>query len=526
MSLQRWIGLLQLGEPVFPPGVDHVSPVLGHFTAFEAQTQIRIPVLSAVSPHFSLQVKYQGCAEQGYCYPPETRLVAVNLGAGGQSSALAIDRIPQAASAFAPTPVQALMHHHYPWTIWLGFFGLGLLISLTPCVLPMIPVLSGLIIGKENISHGRAFFISLAYVLGMAITYAIAGMLFGMLGGSLQAFLQKPWIIVAFSGIFVLMALSLFGGFRLEPPEKLRLWMARLSNRQRRGSFVGAAVMGGLSTLILSPCATPPLVAVLSYISQTGNAYLGGVALFVIGIGSGVPLLLIGAFGRRLLPKTGPWMRVVENFLGVILLGVSIWMLSRILPDSISLILWAALVISVAIYLKAFTFAVTKIQRLGKGLGIILFVYGILLLVGATQGASAPWRPLLLNLQSCASFYNAKKTNFIPVKTVADVQQLLDKAANKPVILDFYADWCVSCKLFEHNVLSKPEIQDQLTGFLLLRADITANDAADQELMRHFSVVAPPTLVVFNSQHQEIPQSRIIGEVSAAEFLRYIKSAQ
>lgn len=499
-------GIVQLGPLNFPPAVEHVNPVLGRFSAYETKTQISVPILSARAQQFPLQIHYQGCSAQGFCYPPETRLIMVNLAA-------AVNQ--------APPPVQALLQQHYSWTIWLSFFGLGLLISLTPCVLPMIPVLSGLILGKEHLSHWRAFAISLAYVLGMAVTYAIAGMLFGMLGSSLQAFLQKPWIIVLFSLIFVAMALSLFGLYQLELPEKLRTWVAGFSNRQRRGSIAGAAVMGCLSTLILSPCATPPLVAILSYISQSGNARLGGLALFVVGIGSGVPLLLIGAFGRRLLPKAGPWMRRVENLLGVILLGVGIWMLDRIIPDRISLVLWAGLAIGLAIYLKTFSNALTVEQRVSKGCGILIFVYGILLLVGAVQGATQPWRPLTLTSAACLA---ADRPHFIFVKTVADVQQRMDQAPGKPVLLDFYAEWCVSCKLFDQSVLTDPAVQAQLAGFLLLRADVTANSTEDQALMHHYNVIAPPTLILFSAQHQELPQARMVGEVSTSQFLDKLKT--
>ncbi len=519
-------GVVQLGEPHFPPAVDHFNPVLGHFAAYGSETEINIPVLSAKASSFSLQVGYQGCAEQGYCYPPQIRIVPINLGEGGHIASENIDRIPAAATLpVAPEskPVQALLKHNYSWAIWLGFFGLGLLISLTPCVLPMIPVLFGLIIGKEQVSHWRAFLISLAYVLGMAITYAIAGILFGVIGSSLQVFLQKPIVIGLFSAIFILMALSLFGVYQLRLPGSLRGWVAGVSNRQRHGSLIGAAVMGALSTLILSPCATPPLVAVLSYIGQTGNAYLGGIALFIIGLGSGVPLIAIGTFGRRLLPKTGAWMRQVEYGLGIILLAVSIWMLNRILPDEIGLILWAALMVGIAIYLKTFSTAANRLQQVGKGLGVLVFVYGILLLVGALQGASEPWRPLAWAKAACGQ---TQKAHFIPVKTLAEVQQEMSQSPGKPVLLDFYADWCVSCKLLEQRVLANPQVQNHLLSFLWLRADITANDADAQALMHDYGIVAPPTIIVFSGDHTELAQSRIIGEISVADFLKRIKPAE
>lgn len=505
-------GAAQLGEPRFPAAVEH-NTILGRFAVYDSPVQVTIPVIKAASPNFSLEIKYQGCAVQGFCYPPATRVVAVTLAASAANPPV-MDHIPGAKTAVAPPtvhPVEKLLQHHYSWKVWLGFFGLGLLISLTPCVLPMIPVVSALILGKENISHVRAFFISLAYVLGMAVTYAIAGLLFGSLGGSLQTFFQKPWIIAVLSGIFILMAVSLFGVFHLEPPQKLRVWIAGISHRQRSGSFAGAAVMGSLSTLILSPCATPPLVAVLGYISQAGNAYLGGIALFIIGLGSGVPLLLIGAFGRRLLPKAGSWMKVIEKLLGVILLAVSIWMLSRILPATVVFILWAALAMGVAVYLRTFNSVVTPIQKLGKVLGIILFVFGVLLMAHAVHGKTAE--------EHCVD-----QSRFIKVKTPADVQAYLSAAAGKPVLLDFYADWCVSCKIIEKQVFENPAVQQQMSHFLLLRADVTANDAEDRQLLQQYQVVAPPTMIFFNTQHQEIPQLRVVGEISPQEFNKKLQS--
>lgn len=515
---------VKLGEPHFPPAAEHENQILGRFYAYDKPVRISVPVQSAQSTQFKLQIKYQGCSTSGYCYPPQTRLMTLTQAAGNPltASELAIDRIPSEAKASEmPAPAQALWRHHYQWSVWLGFFGLGLLISLTPCVLPMIPLLSGLILGKARMTHGRAFLISLAYVLGMAVTYAVAGVLFGLIGASVQTFLQKPWIIVAFSGFFMAMALSLWGVYYLQVPETLRNWVSRLSQRQHGGSLIGAATMGGLSTLVLSPCATPALVAVLTYIGQTGKASLGGLALFVIGLGSGVPLLLVGAFGRRLLPKSGPWMWVVENILGIILAGMAIWMLERILPDRIILILWSGLAIGCAIYLKTFSSAATRLQLIGKGLGILIFIYGILLLVGAMQGATNPFQPLKTHFST-----HIEQAHFIAVRTVADIQKQMEKAEGRPVLIDFYADWCVSCQILEKEVFKNPAVQEHLRGFLLLRADITAHDAGDLELMRHYNVIAPPTLIIFNQQHQEVPNARMIGEISPALFLKKIRPLQ
>ncbi len=497
---------VSLGELQFPPSQEHNSPVLGKFAAFEGLTQIKVPLLSSPTDNFSLQIQYQGCAQQGYCYPPQIRIMNVVPEQG-------VDVIPQSTST--PEPVKALQSKHLNWMVWLGLFGVGLLIAFTPCVLPMIPILLSLILGKEHTSHWRSFIISLAYVLGMSFAYACAGVLFGLLGASVQAYFQKPAVIIGFSLIFVVMALSLWGLFQFEPPPHWRAFVARLSQRQQQGSVWGAAVMGVLSALILSPCATPALVGVLAYISQTGNAYVGGLALWIVGLGSGAPLLLIGAFGRRLLPKTGPWMRAVENILGMVLMGMGIFILGRILPDRITWVLWSALAIGIAIYLKTFQNTFTRIQLLGKGIGILLFIYGILLLVGTTQGANRLLAPLQFNKESCVA-----KPQFVTVKSTADVAAEMAKAKGKPIILDFYADWCVSCKILEKKIFNDPEVQKRLADYLLLRADITHNDTTDQNLMHQYRVIAPPTLLLFNSQHQELTQKRIVGEISVSEFLR------
>ncbi|MBS0350792.1 MAG: protein-disulfide reductase DsbD, partial [Proteobacteria bacterium] len=473
---------------------------------------ISVPVISSSKNQIPLEIHYQGCSKQGFCYPPQTRMLTVTLGSGTLSKPMAIDQIPNKPSAAIEQPkeIKDLMKHHYHWTVWLGFFGLGVLISLTPCVLPMIPVLSSLILGKADITHLRAFLISLAYVLGMAITYAIAGLAFGAIGGTLQAWLQKPWVISIFSAVIVAMALSLFGLYQFNLPELLRSRIAGLSNRQRHGSIIGAVVMGGLSTLILSPCATAPLVAVLSYISQAGNAYLGALALFLVGMGSGVPLLLVGAFGKRLLPRAGKWMRQVENILGIGLLAVAIWMLSRIFNSNISLILWAALGFGIAIYLKAFTSSATKVQMTSKIIGILIFIFSIILLTEAINGT-------VIHNQIIGQ-------KFVSVKTIADVQQQMAQANHKPVFLDFYAKWCVNCKYLESHVLTNPAVQKQLQRFLLLRADITANDPEDRALMREYGVVAPPTFIVFNSQHVASPMASSVGELSAKQLTQKLAS--
>ncbi len=517
---------IQLGFPQLPSAIKKYNSVWGDYLAYENKVRILIPVLSAnTSPFtssFNLEVKFQGCSSQGFCYPPTVRYLPINFTGKKQpilgSTNSSLDRIPSDVYANNSNKSTNPLTNSSGIATWLSFFVLGLLISLTPCVLPMIPVLSGLIIGRSDMSHMRAFLISVAYVLGMAITFAFIGFLFSLLGENLQAFMQKPWIIVLFSLIFVAMALALFGFYSLQPPEKIRAFVARLSNRQQRGSLIGAAVMGSLSTLILSPCATPPLVAALSYVSQTGDIYLGGIALFIMGLGMGAPLLLIGAFGKRLLPKAGAWMRVMENILGIVLLGLAIWILDRILPSWITMLLWAGLSFGVAIYMRTFATAVTLMQKFFKAIGLLIFVYGVLLVAGAVQGNTDPLHPLRVN-----TTYSVSSRSNITVKTIAALEQQMALAKGNPVILDFYADWCVTCKLIERRIFANPAVQQQLNGVIPIRVDVTANDSNALELLRHFHVITPPTILFFNRQHQELNQLRLIGEISVTEFITQVK---
>ncbi len=472
-----------LGKPAFPPGIQKSDLILGHYIIYENTLKINIPVSEVTSSPLKLKINYQGCSEEGFCYPPVEKTVAIT----------------------------GLNRQSVSWIFWFGLLGAGVLIAFTPCVLPMVPILSSLIIGKEQMSHGRAFLISAAYVLGMALTYALIGLLFGWLGSSLQVLAQKPLVIGLFCLIFFLMALSLFGFFHVEPPEKIRNLMAKWTHVQHQGSVWGAGLMGILSTLILSPCATPPLVAALSFITQKGEPILGAIALLVMGIGMGIPLLIIGLVGRRFLPKPGPWMDWTKKFLGIILVALAIWMLSRVIETRFILLLWAALMIGVSVALKTFSTTPTVAQKISKSCGIILFVSGVLLIASSIQ-------------QGNKQCNYPSSTAFIPVKTVSDIQKQFALAPQKLFILDFYADWCVSCKILERQVFANQQVQQNMADIVWLRADITANDQQDQELLNVYQVVAPPTILFFDHQHQEVGNLKVVGEISPENFIKKLEA--
>jgi len=512
----------QLGNPLFPSNTEILKTAIGNYLVYSKSIAIPIPIINTSENNLVLQVHYQGCSKAGYCYPPISKVVAINLMAQNQiASGLNIDVAPIAfhtEKKSSNDKITNALTDQNIWMVLLIFLGLGILISFTPCVLPMIPILSSLILGKEKMSHAHAFFVSLFYVLGMAATYAAAGVLFGFIGGSVQALFQKTWIIAIFTIIFVLMALSLFGLFQIQLPETFRGKIAKASNQQKRNSFLGALIMGCLSTLILSPCVTPPLIAVLGYISQTSNAFLGGIILFCMGIGMGFPLLLIGAVGPKILPKTGSWMNGVKNILGILMLGVAALMAERILPETIVIIVWAGLCFGTSIYLGVFSSIRSKIDFLKKSIGLIIFIYGILILISAYFGNNNPvnaWN--LYQLKAVAN-----KLYFQPIRNLEDFNIVLHSTPqNKIILLDFYADWCVACKELETTTFSDLTVQQKLTHFKLLKIDVTNNSANDQLIEQHFGVVAPPTILFFQNG-QEIASSRIIGYYSPKDFLKIL----
>jgi len=520
-----------LGAPQFPDGKLHVDEYFGEQVVYYGQAVVTVPVSAAPGTReLALDVSYMGCADAGLCYPPTTKRITVALGASPPEAA------PAGPAAGSPMrSEQDLLADKIRsgnlLAVLATFFGAGLLLAFTPCVLPMVPILSGIIVGAgrdKPISRGRAFSLSFAYVMGMAITYTIAGAVFAAAGQQAQAFFQKPWIIVLFAALFVLLALAMFGVFNLQVPAALQARIADASNKQKQGTLLGTAVMGALSSLIVTACVAPPLVAALAVIGQSGDVFRGGAALFALSLGMGVPLLIVGASAGQLLPKAGPWMDAVKAVFGVMLLAVAVWMLGRILPGPVTLALWAILA-----FISGFCLwtmgsremrGTTAVRR---GLGALAIVYGVLMLVGALSGRSDPLQPLAGFGSGGGHAAAEQHTAFKRIKTVADLEREVAAASavGKPVMLDFYADWCVSCIEMEKFTFTDPGVQAEFDRAVLLQADVTANDAEDQALLKHFSILGPPTIVFFDANGRERPEFRVVGFKKAEEFRPHIAQA-
>ncbi len=505
----------RLGQPNLPYGIENYDPALGDYQIYTHSVKITIPIIKHSSDQLILTVHYQGCSSKGFCYPPINKSVRLNL-KGPYLKPVSGQPIAVIANNSAS---HLLQRHSWPLMI-LGFLIFGLFIAFTPCVLPMIPILSSIIVGQKKLSFSRGLSLSIAYVLGMALTYAAAGVFFGFMGSNLQTLLQTPSVIIAFSILFALLALSLLGFYQIQLPQSWRNKLSQLSHHQKGGSFFGTMLMGCLSTLILSPCVTPPLVAALTYISNTGNALTGGVALFAMGIGAGIPLLVIGSFGAKYLPKTGAWMDTIKQFLAVVLLGLAIWNLQRLYQASWLLILWALLFFGCAIALDLFA----KLQKnwrhlIKKIIAIIFFVYAIILVVGAVQGQNDILQPLRLGKKQTHS-------QFTIIHNLTQLKQQLAQAKkhHQWVVLDFYANWCLSCKVMDRTTFANPQVKKALHPFLLLRADITRNNSAEQALMHSLNVIAPPTILFFNTHGEEIKTYRIVGELSAKDMLEHLEN--
>lgn len=537
-----------IGLIIKPRGIEQYDKILGKHYVYENQLSLSIPILNPTNQPMELLVHYQGCAKWGFCYPPVTKLVTIDNRTHLTANDIKVTNYKATLSTKAKSPTASKQTENVDfqseqsiaenilvkknWGIALIlFFGFGVLLAFTPCVLPMVPILSGIIVGQgKDLKTKHAFGLSLSYVLGMAIAFAIAGLIIGLIGSSIQAALQTPWVLIIFSLIFVLLALSLFGFYNLQLPQSLQQKVSNLSNKRSSGSYIGVAIMGILSTLIVSPCVSAPLVGALAYIANTGNAIFGGLALFSMGLGMGLPLLIVGTSFGKILPKAGHWMNSIKNFFGVLLLGVAIWMLERILPGPFVLMLWALLAIVSSIYMGALN--PTKENgwsKLWKGLGLALLLYGFLLLIGASMGNNNPFRPLEFNKQmngifspTLTSNETVQKHNFIQVRSISDLEQQLAKHKGQLIMLDFYADWCVACKEMEINTFNNPMVGKALQNFVLLQADVTENNAADQALEKKYGVVAPPTILFFNKNGEEISSARVIGEMGAKDFLSHL----
>jgi len=476
-----------------------------------------------------LEATYQGCAEDGFCYPPITKTVDFVLPKATASTVNSSADIP----VFVPEHerIAQELASDGKWLTILSFFGIGLLLAFTPCVLPMMPILSSIIVGQgEQVTTRRAFFLSLTYVLAMALTYTIAGVMAGMFGQNLQILFQSPWIIGGFSLLFVVLAMSMFGFYELQMPSSIQSRLDAINRQQAGGSMVGAGVMGLLSALIVGPCVAAPLAGILIYIGMSGDAVFGGLSLFVLSLGMGTPLLLFGTSAGKLLPKLGDWMNNIKAVFGVMLLGLAIWMLERVASPQVTMFLWSILLIGTAVYLGALNrleVNATGWSKLWKGLGLAMLFYGAIVMLGATAGGRDVLQPLqgtsLLGSSSAAE----EHLSFKKIKSLDDLHREVKNASNskRAVMLDFYADWCVDCKIMEKRTFTDANVHRALDNVLLLQADVTPNDEIDQALLKAFGLFGPPAILFFGTDGNEIKSHRVIGFMAADEFAAHVNDA-
>jgi len=523
---------VRLGPPGLPEGQPKVDEEYGNTRVFYDDVAMTIP-LTRSGPgagRLPLTIRFQGCKEDSICYPPQAVATTVELPA-----------IEVAAPESEQDRLFTLIRDGNLFAVMAMFAGLGLLLSFTPCCLPMFPILSGIIVGhstregsKDGAPSGstRAFLLSLSFVLGMAITYTLLGAVFAAAGAQVQAVMQTPAVIIGVALLFVALALSMFGLFDLQIPSSWQTRLNSISGQQRSGSFIGAGIMGIISAAVITTCVTPPLVAALTVIARTGDVARGALALFALGIGMGLPLLAIGASAGRLMPKAGAWMVSVKAAFGLMMLGMAVWMLDRLWPGTVTLALWAVLMVVGGVFLGAFApveGSATLPRKLGKGFGIVAVLYGAALLIGALAGSEDALRPLRFAngpATTGATPTPRVQTTFTRIKSSADLDRAIAgaTAAGRPVLLDFYADWCVSCQEMEKYTFPDPAVQAALKTALVLQADVTRVDADDQALMRRFGIIGPPTIVFFTADGVEQTSRRVVGYKPAAEFAAHVQA--
>ena len=516
----------KLGTAQLPEGKKHRDEFFGEVETYRGNISIVLPfeLAEAGVPAIKLAATSQGCADVGVCYIPheqkaELKLAALGLGAARGDA--------PAAPAGEDDRVAALLGGGF-WLAVASFFGFGLLLSFTPCVLPMVPILSGIIIGAgQPVTRTKGLLLAAVYVLGMAITYAIAGVAAGLSGAMLSAVLQNPWVLGAFAAIFVGLALAMFGFYELQLPVALQSRLSSASNRLSGGHGVGVFVMGVLSALILGPCVAAPLAGALLYISQSRDVVLGGSALFAMALGMGVPLLAVGASAGALLPKAGPWMETVKRFFGTLLLAVAIYLVSPFTPLPLQMFLWAALLIGTAVYLRAIDPLPPDahgFQRFAKVVGLVALLAGAAYLIGAFSGSRDILQPLS-GLRATATGDAGHATAFQRVDSLSDLDARIRAAAGKPVLLDFYADWCVSCKEMERFTFSDERVKTRFRDIVLLQADVTANSPEHAALLKRFRLFGPPGIIFFDREGREIQGLRVIGYQPADRFVTVLDQA-
>jgi len=524
--------LARAGALQWPASVPHTDEHFGQVQVYFGVVEVPLPLerLSTAAGRLALTTEFQGCQDDGICYPPMTRTVAVDLPAGGTLGAAS----PATNAAVAPTNPDrfaAALEGSGWFKIIALFFVAGLGLAFTPCVFPMIPILSGIIAGAgEDLTRRRALVLSLVYVLASTVIFTLAGVIAGLAGQNLQILFQQTWILVAFAGVFVALAFSMFGFYELQLPASFQSRIADMSNRQQSGSLVGVAIMGALSALIVGPCVAPPLAAAVVYIGQQQDPVLGGLALFAMGLGMGAPLVAFGAGAGELLPRAGEWMDRVKHVFGVVFLLLALWMLERVMEPRHVLLVLGAILVGSGVYLGALERLPDYSKgwhKLQKSVGVLLFVLGLAQFVGGLAGANDYLAPLRGLMGGGGAATAGSHAPFRPIKSSADLDRELAAAtaAGRPLLLDFYADWCVSCKEMERDTFTDARVQRALAGFVAVQADVTANDDLDQALMKRFNIIGPPGTLFFGSDGKPREELRLVGFEAAEPFAERLARA-
>ena len=511
---------IKVGEPSFPASQTKHDVAFGNVEIFRDRLEVEIPLQrqDLKLNKLMLEVSFQGCADVGVCYMPVKKTVTFDL-SDGNINWWGTTSTPDKATPFISEQdrIAASLKTESVWFIALSFLGFGLLLAFTPCIFPMLPILSGIVVGQgSNLSTRRAFWLSLSYVFASALTYMVFGVLAGLFGSNLQALFQEPWVIMIFSGIFVLLALSMLGGFQVQIPSFIQTKVMAISSKQQGGRLLGAVMMGILSALAIGPCVTAPLTGALIYIGQTGDAYLGGMALFALGIGMGIPLIIIGTYAGKLLPRAGAWMNITKVIFGIGLLAVAVWLLGRILSPTVTLALWLLLVIFPVILLVW--------KKRWKGAGLLAATYGILLWLGVSTNKPDALRPLVCEVAVACKEQLSLTLNFKKIGSPEELQQTLAdaQARNQWVMLDFYANWCASCQELALNTFADSRVRTALSQVVLVQADVTQNSPTDHALLRQFNLIGPPAILFFGPDRQERNAYRIVGYLEADKFLDII----
>ncbi|MDH0864800.1 protein-disulfide reductase DsbD [Mitsuaria sp. GD03876] len=528
---------------------------------YRERLSIKVPVAALEAAPLKLVLTGQGCADKGLCYPPMKSQLTLGLKGFGGDGAIQIGAAPEALSGFGVSnavastaadaspakaadgaatgakgatgsPLDEVLASGRLWLVIGAFFAAGVLLSLTPCVLPMLPILSSIIVGQGQApSRARGFFLAFSYSLGMALLYTALGVAAGLAGGGLAAYLQKPWVLALFALMLVGFSLSMFGVYEIQLPSRFTGGVSDATQRLPAGKFVSVFLMGGLSALIVSPCVAAPLAGALLYISQTGNVAIGGLALFALAWGMSVPLLLLGLSAGTLLPRAGPWMETVKYFFGLLLLSVALWIVQPVLPPVAAQLLWGGLLIALAALLGLFQRTEINTPRvwLSKSVAMAAMVFGVAQFVGVAAGGTDTLKPLAGVIGAgkpgaSAVVAESSGVSFRKVSSVAELDEAL-RTAGKPVMLDFYADWCVSCKEMERFTLTDARVQAKLAGAVLLKADVTANNAEDRELLKRFKLFGPPGTIFFDPKGEELVGVRVIGFQDADRFLQSLQAA-